>query len=93
MPELNMAQSINDAMAIALETDDRVIVFGEDVGATGGVFRVSDGLQAAHGTERVIDAPVADRIRTSEVPRWEKLKCDCPSRHQARRFHSDTASH
>ena len=59
MPEMNIAQALNSALTIALE-DDNVVLIGEDVGATGGVFRVSDGLQAKYGEERVIDAPVAE---------------------------------
>jgi pyruvate dehydrogenase E1 component beta subunit len=60
MAELNMAQAINVALDQALGSDDRVVVFGEDVGTTGGVFRVTDGLQERHGVDRVIDAPVAE---------------------------------
>ena len=59
MPEMNIAQALNSALAIALE-DDRVVLIGEDVGMTGGVFRVSDGLQAKYGEDRVIDTPVAE---------------------------------
>lgn len=59
MPELNMAQALNDALDIALADED-VVVLGEDVGRTGGVFRVTDGLQAKWGADRVIDTPVAE---------------------------------
>ncbi len=55
-----MAQAINDALDIALASDERVVVIGEDVGTTGGVFRVTDGLQQRYGAERVVDAPVAE---------------------------------
>jgi pyruvate dehydrogenase E1 component beta subunit len=58
--ELNLAQAINAALAEALESDDRVVLLGEDVGATGGVFRVTDGLAEKYGAERVIDTPVAE---------------------------------
>jgi pyruvate dehydrogenase E1 component beta subunit len=58
--EMNMAQAINQALHLALAGDDRVVVLGEDVGTTGGVFRVTDGLQETYGAERVIDAPVAE---------------------------------
>ena len=60
MPELNMAQAIADALDVALGEDDRVLVLGEDVGVTGGVFRVTDGLLEKHGSERVVDTPVAE---------------------------------
>jgi pyruvate dehydrogenase E1 component beta subunit len=58
--ELNLAQAINRALAEALESDDKVVLLGEDVGATGGVFRVTDGLADRFGAERVIDTPVAE---------------------------------
>jgi len=60
MSTVNLAQAINDALDIALATDPRVLVMGEDVGRTGGVFRVTSGLQAIHGAERVVDMPVAE---------------------------------
>src|SRR5438093_6984559 len=55
-----MAQAINQALDQALADDPRVLVLGEDVGRTGGVFRVTDGLQQRHGEERVVDTPVAE---------------------------------
>jgi pyruvate dehydrogenase E1 component beta subunit len=56
----NIAQAINDALDLALAKDEAVVVFGEDVGRTGGVFRVTDGLRERYGAERVIDSPVAE---------------------------------
>jgi len=56
----NLAQAINDALDLALGKDEAVVVFGEDVGRTGGVFRVTDGLREQYGAERVIDSPVAE---------------------------------
>ncbi len=58
--DLNMAQAINRALDQALTADPWVMVLGEDVGRTGGVFRVTDGLQQRHGEERVVDTPVAE---------------------------------
>jgi pyruvate dehydrogenase E1 component beta subunit len=58
--DLNMAQAINQALDQALAGDPRVMVIGEDVGRTGGVFRVTDGLQQRHGEDRVVDTPVAE---------------------------------
>ena len=55
-----MAQALNDALFTALERDDRVVVLGEDVGRTGGVFRITDDLQQKFGEDRVIDTPVAE---------------------------------
>ena len=60
MTVLNMAQAINHGLDQALAEDPRVIVLGEDVGRTGGVFRVTDGLQQRYGEERVVDTPVAE---------------------------------
>ena len=56
--ELNIAQALNAALDEALQ-DPTVVLLGEDVGAAGGVFRISDGLQERYG-ERVIDTPVAE---------------------------------
>ncbi|KAB1917681.1 Pyruvate dehydrogenase (acetyl-transferring) [Micromonospora noduli] len=55
-----MAKALNTALADALAADDRVVVFGEDVGALGGVFRITDGLQARFGENRCFDTPLAE---------------------------------
>jgi pyruvate dehydrogenase E1 component beta subunit len=60
MPNWTMVQALNSAMALELERDERVLIFGEDVGKNGGVFRVTDGLQARFGEERVFDTPLAE---------------------------------
>lgn len=60
MPKLNMVEALNLALREELERDSRVIIFGEDVGKEGGVFRVTDGLQKKFGAERVIDTPLAE---------------------------------
>jgi pyruvate dehydrogenase E1 component beta subunit len=60
MAEMNLAQAINAALDQALGGDERVVLFGEDVGTTGGVFRVTDGLHERFGSARIIDAPVAE---------------------------------
>lgn len=57
---LNMVQAINQALDLALARDPQVLLFGEDVGAMGGVFRASDGLQRTHGEVRVFDTPLAE---------------------------------
>ncbi|BCB75826.1 alpha-ketoacid dehydrogenase subunit beta [Phytohabitans flavus] len=56
----SMAQAINQALADALAEDDRVLVFGEDVGTLGGVFRITDGLAAKYGERRCFDTPLAE---------------------------------
>jgi 2-oxoisovalerate dehydrogenase E1 component len=53
-----MAQAINAALHQAMERDDSTIVLGEDVGVTGGVFRITDGLYERFGPDRVIDSPL-----------------------------------
>ena len=55
-----MVEAINSALREELERDSRIIIFGEDVGKEGGVFRVTDGLQKKFGAERVIDTPLAE---------------------------------
>lgn len=60
MAQMNMIQAINDAMDVALATDPSVVIFGQDVGYFGGVFRATDGLQRKHGLTRVFDAPIAE---------------------------------
>ncbi|GAA0232473.1 alpha-ketoacid dehydrogenase subunit beta [Saccharothrix mutabilis subsp. mutabilis] len=60
MTALSMAGALNRAMADALAEDPTVLVFGEDVGALGGVFRVTDGLEARFGSTRVFDTPLAE---------------------------------
>jgi pyruvate dehydrogenase E1 component beta subunit len=60
MPEMTMVQAIRTALDDALATDPRVMVLGEDVGALGGVFRATDGLQKKYGEARVVDMPLAE---------------------------------
>jgi 2-oxoisovalerate dehydrogenase E1 component beta subunit len=60
MTALSMAGALRATLDRALAEDDRVVLLGEDIGANGGVFRVTDGLQAAHGARRVIDTPLAE---------------------------------
>lgn len=60
MAEVTMVRALNQALRDSLADDPRVLVFGEDVGKLGGVFRVTDGLQETFGTERVFDTPLAE---------------------------------
>ena len=60
MKVMNLVQAINDALDIMLREDKSVLVYGEDVGVEGGVFRVTEGLQLKHGSERVFDSPLAE---------------------------------
>ncbi len=60
MANLTLVQAINLALTQEMEADDRVILLGEDVGKNGGVFRVTEGLQARFGESRVVDSPLAE---------------------------------
>jgi 2-oxoisovalerate dehydrogenase E1 component beta subunit len=57
---LSMAAALNQALADAMAADERVLMFGEDVGALGGVFRITDGLTARFGETRCFDTPLAE---------------------------------
>lgn len=58
MPQLNMIQALRDAQDIMLGQDPNVVIFGEDTGYFGGVFRCTDGLQEKYGSHRVFDSPI-----------------------------------
>lgn len=60
MAQMTMIQAITDALRIELERDPNVLVFGEDVGVNGGVFRATAGLQEQFGEHRVFDTPLAE---------------------------------
>jgi 2-oxoisovalerate dehydrogenase E1 component subunit beta len=60
MATLTMIQAIRSALDVMLERDPDVVVFGEDVGYFGGVFRCTEGLQAKYGASRVFDSPIAE---------------------------------
>ncbi|MFC6414194.1 alpha-ketoacid dehydrogenase subunit beta [Massilia varians] len=57
---MTMIQALRSAMDVMMERDDNVVVYGQDVGFFGGVFRVTDGLQAKYGKSRVFDAPISE---------------------------------
>jgi len=57
---MTMAQSISQALALAMGRDERIVILGEDVGKDGGVFRITDGLFDKFGPERVIDTPLSE---------------------------------
>ncbi|RWA81444.1 alpha-ketoacid dehydrogenase subunit beta [Mesorhizobium sp.] len=60
MPRKTMIEAIRDAMDVSMARDERVIVYGEDVGFFGGVFRCTQGLQAKYGKSRCFDAPISE---------------------------------
>lgn len=57
---VTMGKALNQALHDALRDDPRALIFGEDVGRLGGVFRVTDGLQAEFGSTRIFDTPLAE---------------------------------
>lgn len=60
MTQMTFARAINSGLRKSLENDPKVVLLGEDIGALGGVFRVTDGLQKDFGTHRVVDTPLAE---------------------------------
>jgi 2-oxoisovalerate dehydrogenase E1 component beta subunit len=58
--KLTLSRAINEGLRRSLESDDKVMIMGEDVGKLGGVFRVTDGLQKDFGEHRVLDTPLAE---------------------------------
>lgn len=58
----NLYEALNSAMSIALETDDKAVIFGEDV-AFGGVFRCTMGLRDKFGPDRVFNTPLCEQVR------------------------------
>ncbi len=62
MPEITLVEAVNMALAHELQADENVVVFGEDIGVNGGVFRATVGLQERFGKERVMDTPLAETL-------------------------------
>jgi len=62
MREANLVEAVNLALRHELENNPDVILLGEDIGANGGVFRATEGLQADFGTHRVVDTPLAEAM-------------------------------
>ncbi|HRA63241.1 MAG TPA: alpha-ketoacid dehydrogenase subunit beta, partial [Burkholderiaceae bacterium] len=58
--QMTMIQALRSAMDVMLERDSDVVVYGQDVGYFGGVFRCTDGLQKKYGKSRVFDAPISE---------------------------------
>lgn len=60
MAKITFAEAITDGLKVALNQDDNTMIFGQDVGPNGGVFRITDGLQEEFGVDRVFDTPLAE---------------------------------
>ena len=77
MAHMTMIEAIRDAHDICMERDEKVVVFGEDVGYFGGVFRCTKGLQEKFGRNRCFDAPINESgivgTATYYAPDWRPL--------------------
>jgi pyruvate dehydrogenase E1 component beta subunit len=62
MPEITLVEAVTQALAYEMAHDENVVVFGEDVGVNGGVFRATAGLQERFGANRVLDTPLAEPL-------------------------------
>jgi len=62
MAAMSMVEAIRSTLAAEMERDERVILLGQDIGANGGVFRATEGLQERFGEERVVDMPLAEGV-------------------------------
>lgn len=62
MSEITLLEAVTQALAYELNRDERIVVFGEDVGKNGGVFRATAGLQERFGEKRVFDSPLAESM-------------------------------
>lgn len=60
MAEMNLVEAVNAAMREEMARDERVMILGEDVGKSGGVFRATEGLQKLYGEDRVVDTPLSE---------------------------------
>lgn len=60
MAQMTMVKAITNALDLELGSDDKTLIFGEDVGKNGGVFRATEGLQEKYGEDRVFDTPLAE---------------------------------
>ncbi|NCC35672.1 MAG: alpha-ketoacid dehydrogenase subunit beta, partial [Chloroflexia bacterium] len=62
MPEINLLEAIRQGLDEMMAQDERIFIFGEDVGRRGGVFRVTEGLIDKFGSLRVLDSPLAESV-------------------------------
>src|SRR5207302_3473990 len=58
--QMTMIEALNSALALELERDKRIVLLGQDIGANGGVFRVTEHLQRKFGEDRVFDTPLSE---------------------------------
>ena len=60
MPQMTMLQALNNAMDLAMERDEDVVMLGEDIGKRGGVFGTTEGLYEKYGDMRIMDTPLSE---------------------------------
>ncbi|MFP3191429.1 MAG: alpha-ketoacid dehydrogenase subunit beta, partial [Thermoproteota archaeon] len=60
MPEITLAEALNQTLKEQMRKDDRIVVLGEDIGKRGGVFLITEGLIDEFGPERVINTPLSE---------------------------------
>ena len=58
--QMTMIEALNNALALELERDSRVVMLGQDIGVNGGVFRVTEKLQQKFGEQRIFDTPLSE---------------------------------
>src|SRR6266699_2544699 len=68
--QMTMIEALNNALALELERDERVVVLGQDIGANGGVFRVTEHLQKKFGEKRVCDTPLSESAIIGSAFTW-----------------------
>ena len=86
MTAMSMNVALRSAMDVMLDRDDNVVVFGEDVGYFGGVFRCTEGLQAKYGSHRVFDTPIAEGGIIGVARRHGRLRAASGRRDPVRRL-------
>ena len=87
MPRMTMIEAIRDAMDVSMGRDENVVVFGEDVGYFGGVFRCTQGLQQKYGTSRCFDTPISEARHRRRRHRHGGLRPAALRRDPVRRLH------
>src|SRR5215468_12480398 len=73
MPRKTMIEAIRDAMDVMMSRDENVVVFGEDVGFFGGVFRATQHLQAKYGKSRCFDTPISELVLWVWPSAWRPM--------------------
>ena len=92
MSVMNMIEALNSAHDVMMERDPDIVVFGEDVGYFGGVFRVTAGLQKKYGKSRVFDAPIAEGGIVAAAIGMAALRPEARRRDPVRRLYLSRAS-